>query len=137
MDIDFQIENVRFLVRSSAIITDKSHSKIILFKVPERNLYMLPGGRCKHLENSHDAIKREIKEELGLDKQYDLISVEENFLLDKNTQNIEFVYYTEIDDIDMISPQENNNQEFEIVDIKKINTYNLYPNSLKKIIEQN
>ena len=39
-------------------------------------LFLLPGGRLELLENSDEAIKREIEEELKLKLDFKLISIE-------------------------------------------------------------
>lgn len=136
MDIDFKKDGYRFLVRCSAIITNKEKTKLILFRVAERDFWMLPGGRVNYAESSKDAIKREMLEELGINSEYNLICIEENFLLDKKIQNIEFIYHTEINNIDDIKALEDKGQEFKVVELKNLNDYILKPNSLKSIIKE-
>lgn len=81
MNIDFVNEKHRFNARSSAIIYNTDKTKVLLFNVGDnRDFYMLPGGRIMHFENSKDAIKREIKEELGWLLEYDFCCIQENFL---------------------------------------------------------
>ncbi len=46
---------------------------------------MLPGGRVNYSESSKDAIKREILKGLEINSEYNLICIEENFLLNKKT----------------------------------------------------
>ena len=84
MNIDFVNEKYRFNARSSAIIYNTNKTKVLLFNVGDnRDFYMLPGGRIMHFENSKDAIKREIKEELGWLLEYDFCCIQENFLESK------------------------------------------------------
>ena len=67
MNLDFEIDNVRFNARASAIIYNKDKTKVLLFKIVDRDYFMLPGGRIEIYEDSLNAIKREIKEiEIGL-----------------------------------------------------------------------
>lgn len=81
MDLDFSNENNRFNARVAAIIYNKDKTKVLLFKVDDgRDFYMLPGGRIEFNEDSNQAIKREIKEELGWDLDYKLCSIQENFI---------------------------------------------------------
>lgn len=135
MDIDFKEGEHRFLLRCSAVITNREKTKVILFKVKGRDVYMLPGGRVNYLEDSHKAIKREMEEELGITSDYKLLCVEENFLLEKKVQNIEFIYHTVVDDIEEIKGVEDKNQEFVLINIDKINNYDLKPVFLKELIK--
>ena len=135
MDIDFKEGEYRFLLRCSAVITNREKTKVILFKIKGRDLYMLPGGRINFLEDSYKAIKREMEEELGITSDYKLLCVEENFLLEKKVQNIEFIYHTVVDDIEEIKGVEDKNQEFVVIDIGKINDYDLKPVFLKELIK--
>lgn len=135
MDIDFKINNNRFLLRCSVIITDMKNTKVILFGLPNKNFWMLPGGRITCQEDSFTAIKREMKEELGITKgTYNLVCIEENFIKAKSIQNIEFVFHLNVDNIDIIKPIEDKDQLFKIVEISKLNNYDLKPNYLKVLI---
>ena len=88
MDIDFRFENNRLNARVSVIIYNKDKSKVLLFKINDgRSFYMLPGGRIHYNEDSKSAIAREVREELNFDLDYNLCSVQENFL-DKNGNHI-------------------------------------------------
>ena len=49
---------------------------------------MLPGGRIEFGEDSKSAIKREIIEELGYDIDFNICSIQENFI-DNNKNNIQ------------------------------------------------
>ena len=133
MDIDFKENNYRFLVRCSAIIVN-SKNEILLFKYKNANYYLLPGGRVNKLEDSKIAIKREIKEELGIELDFNLLIVFENILKETKIQNIDFCYYAKYDGI--IVQQEDKNQIFQFADIKKIEDYNLKPSILKDIIKE-
>ncbi len=47
MNLDFEIDNIRFNARVSAIIYSKDKTKVLLFKIIDRDYFMLPGGRIK------------------------------------------------------------------------------------------
>lgn len=66
-DIRYKENNYQFHYRTSAIIYNKDKTKILLFKSSNRDFYMLPGGKVNELESSEDALKREVKEETGLE----------------------------------------------------------------------
>ena len=64
-DIKYRNGNFNFAYRVSAIIYNADETKILLFYGDDMDFYMLPGGKVKEQENSVNAIKREIYEELG------------------------------------------------------------------------
>lgn len=43
MDLDYKIDNNGFNARVSSIIYNKDKTKILLFKMKDRDFYMLPG----------------------------------------------------------------------------------------------
>ena len=80
MEIKFEQDELKFNVRSSCIIKDKEHKQVLLYDmrgVKTHQAYILPGGRLDVLENSKEAVIREIQEELGVDINPVLVSVEE------------------------------------------------------------
>lgn len=139
MDIKFETEGIKFNVRSSCIIKDKAHKKVILTNmraIKDHEAYLLPGGRLNLLENSNDAIKREIEEELGLSLEYKLISIEENIVETTKFQMLEFVYYTEIDNFDLIKSLEDGWDKFKIFDISEIDKVDIRPKTVTNLIMQ-
>lgn len=65
MDIKFEVDEFSFNVRSPCIIKDKTHKKVLLTNmrvITDHEAFLLPGGRLNLLENSQDAIKREIQD---------------------------------------------------------------------------
>ena len=138
MDIKFDIDGYRFNLRSSCIIKDKEHKKVILtyMRALNREAYILPGGRCELLESSYDNIKREIKEELGFDVEVKLISVEENFSKDTKFHMIEFVFYAEVDKFDDEQSYDDGWDKFKIVNTCDIDNYDVRPKTVKELIKQ-
>ena len=67
MDIYIKDIKQQFIFRTSALILNKDKSKVLLFNVEGRSIYLLPGGKVQFGENSLDAIIRELNEELNLD----------------------------------------------------------------------
>ena len=61
--------------------------------IKDHEAFILPGGRLEILENSYEAIRRELEEELGLELEYKLISIEENIVKDNKFHMLEFVFY--------------------------------------------
>lgn len=44
MNLDFEIDNIRFNARVSAIIYNKDKTKVLLFKIVDRDYFMILGG---------------------------------------------------------------------------------------------
>ena len=140
MDIKFEKDDYKFNVRSSCIMKDKKHEKVLLTymrAIKDHNAFLLPGGRLEMLENSEEAILREIKEEVGLNLDYKLVSIEENIVKDTKFHMIEFVFYTEIDNFEMLTNLDDGWDKFEIVEIKDIDNYDIRPKSVKNLIKEN
>ena len=126
MDIKFEKDDYKFNVRSSCIMKDKKHEKVLLTymrAIKDHNAFLLPGGRLEIIENSEEAILREIKEEVGLNLDYRLVSIEENIVKDTKFQML-----TNLDD---------GWDKFEIAEIKDIDNYDIRPKSVKNLIKEN
>ena len=139
MDIKFEKDDFKFNVRSSCIIKDKKHENIILTNmraVKDHEAFILPGGRLEILENSYEAICRELEEELGIKLEYKLISVEENIVKDNKFHMLEFVFYSEIESFDLIKTLDDGWDKFKIVEISKIDEVDIRPKTVKKLIKQ-
>ena len=140
MDIKFEKDDYKFNVRSSCIMKDKKHEKVLLTymrAIKDHNAFLLPGGRLEMLENSEEAILREIKEEVGLNLDYKLVSIEENIVKDTKFHMIEFVFYTEIDNFEMLTNLDDGWDKFEIAEIKDIDNHDIRPKSVKNLIKEN
>lgn len=139
MDIKFEKEGYNFNVRSSCIIKDKKHEHVLLTNmraIKDHEAFLLPGGRLEILENSYEAIKREIKEEIGITLEYKLISIEENIVKNTKFHMQEFVFYAEIESFNEISVLDDGWDKFKIVEIKNIHNFDIRPKSVKKLIKQ-
>ncbi len=139
MDIKFEIDGISFNVRSSCIIKDKLHKKVLLNNmraIKDHEAFLLPGGRLNIKENSFEAIKREIEEELGLNLEYKLVSVEENISPENNFHMLELVHYAEIESFDIIKELDDGWDKFKIVDIENIDNIDVRPKTIKELIKQ-
>ena len=144
MDLKIKIDNNSFHARASAIIYNKDKTKVLLFKVEDgRNFYLLPGGRIEFNEDSTTAIKREVLEEIGYDLNYNLCSIEENFLEKENENLMQYnfcykaVYDGEIKK-EHFNCLDHEGQTFHWVNINELDSINLLPVIAKKyIIEEN
>lgn len=139
MDIRFEKDGYRFNARSSCIIKDKEHKRVILNvlrAIKDHEAFLLPGGKIDALEASYEAVKREIQEELGITCEYKLIQIEENIIKNSNLQSIEFVYYAEVDNFDNIKTLDDGWDQFKIIDIEDIDNVDIRPKSLNRLIKQ-
>ena len=137
MDIQINQKNCRFNARSSCIIKDKNQQVVLsrMRGIESHETFILPGGRLELLESSNDSIKREIKEELGLDiNSYKLIAIEENMNEKINFHMIEFVFYAEAESLNNITSD--GWDKFIIAKIKNIDNYDIRPKSMTKLIKQ-
>lgn len=138
MDIKFEVNDYKFNVRSSCVIKDKEHSKVLLSNmraITDHETFLLPGGRLEILENSEEAIKREIEEELNLKLGYKLISIEENISKSNKFQMLEFVYYAEIDSFENIELPNDGWDKFKIVEINDIDDIDIRTKTINKLIK--
>lgn len=143
--ISFIEENKKFNFRVSAIILNSDKTKMLLHTIKGYDFYLLPGGRVEWLENCEDAIKRELKEELGLEK----ISVRPRLLLDNlfdfNNivyQELSFIFVVKLEDIHKIFEEkeefcglEGEKYIYKWVEIASIDNYILKPNIIKDAIK--
>ncbi len=125
MNLDYEVNNNRFNARVSAIIYNNDKTKILLFKMTDRDFYMLPGGRIELNEDSLTAIKREIVEELGFDLNFQFCSIQENFLVQGNKKIMQYCFcYKAIYDGDVAKEKfickDNDGQIFEWVGLKNL-----------------
>ena len=142
MDIRYTYNDFQFLCRVSSVIFNRDKSKILLFNVEGRKIYMLPGGKINQKEESVDAIKREIKEELGYeDIDYSFLAISEEFVVDKGFYNQQInliyqgIYNGDIDEI-KFKGLEGDWINFEWVDINNIDNYEIYPKGIKNAIKK-
>ena len=142
MDIRYVDKDFQFLYRVSALIFNKEQSKVLLFNSEGRDFYMLTGGKVNQLEESIDAIKREVKEELGWENlSYSFLGISEELVFDKgyNNQQINIVYkaiYNEEITKSEFKGLEGDWITFKWVDINEIEDYKIYPKVVKDMVKK-
>lgn len=140
MEFKFNDEEM-FTARVSAIIYNKDKTKVLFFSIDDgRDFYMLPGGRIEFFESSDQAIKREIFEETGFNIDFNLISIQENFLekVDKRIMQYAFCYVGIYDGetTETFICKDNDYQTFKWIDISKLNEIKIFPNSTYELINK-
>ena len=143
MNLDYNLNDTsRFNARCSAIIYNKDKTKILVFKIEDgRDYYMLPGGRIEFNESSIDSIKREIKEELGYHLDFQLTSIQENFVTKNDIQIMQYAFCFKSIYLDEIENNEfkcldNDFQMFYWININEIDKYKIVPNSSINLIKK-
>lgn len=142
-DIRFKKDNYQFHYRTSGIIYNKDKTKILLFKSSNRDFYMLPGGKVNELESSEKALKREVKEETGLEINIiDFKCFSECVVTDKEMtyQQVEAIYeasYNNEITNDEFNGLEGNWILFKWFDINELNNVLIEPKGVKDILKNN
>ncbi len=147
MVITMKDDTVRFGVRVGAIIFNREHTKVFVQK-QKHDIYMLPGGRLEILENSNDAIKRELREELAIECEVHLKYIIEaitNLPNGTKYHEIGFYYKAEIDEVesgytddkeyDSLDEKHDGKSKFKWAKIIEIDNYNFLLNILKEKIK--
>jgi ADP-ribose pyrophosphatase YjhB (NUDIX family) len=94
--IAFDHPSARFNFRVAGVAY--AHGRVLLQKVLELSFWFLPGGRVEILESAQDALRREIREELGVEARVGrLLWVAENFFEMAGRQYHELGLYFEIE----------------------------------------
>lgn len=137
-DLDFLIDkNIRFAVRTAVLIYNKDKTKVLLEKRKTKRYYTIIGGRIKFNENSLEAIKREVKEELGCNLQFEFCSI---FEISEQIDNkcfklFCFVYKSVLDnEIDNMNCLDDNDITFQWFDTNEINNVDICPSKIKNVI---
>lgn len=139
-DIKYKNENFNFAYRVLAIIYNEDETKILLFYGNDMDFYMLPGGKVKEQENSIDAIKREIYEELGYENlDFKFAGVSEELISEKDSfiQEITITYKCKYNgDIkeEPFKSKESDWINFKWVEISNLNEYNIHPGKISLLV---
>lgn len=120
MDLTLRTELGLFNHRVAAVIVH--NNKLLAQKNVKTNEYYLPGGRINYGESSEEAIKREIREELGVTViDYSSLWINECFFVDSGTRFHEVgIYYL----VNLENTEFNNYEPvFELTEGSRVNTY--------------
>lgn len=122
-------KHIELLVRAVIEIDDK----ILLCRKKDKDYYFLPGGHVEFGESSEFALKREIKEELGLDlKGSDLIGgTEHTFTEDGfDRHEVNLFFKVKVDE-EQIESQEDH-LEFFLFTPDQLNKEKVFPELVKQ-----
>ncbi|MGG3573887.1 NUDIX hydrolase [Bacillus gobiensis] len=138
MDVVFQTEKAVFNYRVAGILIKNGH--VLLHKDVNDKHWALPGGRVEITEESQSSIKREFREELGIDIKVDrLLWVVENFFeYDRRSfHEIGFYYNILSDENSLLVDKESfygvegERLVFKWMPIEKLEEVALYPEFLR------
>lgn len=114
-DINVKINDINFVCRSCAVI--RNGDKVLFQKRKNDKYYALPGGKIEVLETVEAALKRELKEELGVEVEVkDVVSVVENFFEFNNEKVHQYIFSYEVK---LLDDKYNNLDEFEGIETLK------------------
>lgn len=142
MDLTFKLEETCFNYRVGAIC--KHDNKILILQNKGEDYWYVPGGRVKMLENSEDALKRELAEELAVSIEIKrlLWSVENFFTLsERKFHEISFYYEVGLHELpangadQYILEEEGRTYLFRWVSVEELHTYNLQPAFIKEKVK--
>ena len=143
MDITIDVENYKLNVRAAGIIIH--NNKLLIHRNINKDHYALIGGRIEIGENSEDAVKREIQEELGKEIEItgNAATIENFFEMDSQKYHeIMFVHKAEfVNEEDKKIEDTIKNVEgkdylkYEWVDLDELDEYPLKPQAIKEILK--
>lgn len=143
VDLTLSTKNGIFNHRVAAVIIE--NNKILAQKNNAENEYYLVGGRVKFGENTQNALKRELKEELNITvNDFKPLWINEAFFIEKNKKFHEICMYYFVDISktnfncfeDVFQTQENNRTNtYQWLDIDNLDNITLYPKFLKDEIK--
>ena len=140
-DLSIMVDDVKFNYRVGLII--KREDEVLVEVNPDYDFVVFPGGRVKALENSVDALKRELGEEMQIDISNDKVAMKgvvENFfnLDDKTYHELYFLYKINVNKDDKRFSDDMINHDsvhsyYKWVKYDKLNEVNLLPVVLRNL----
>lgn len=141
-DIKYENDHFKFAYRVSAIIYNLDKTDILLFTGKDMTYYMLPGGKVKELENSIDAIKREIEEEIGFKSLSFTLSGISEEIIKHNNENIHQItltystVYRSSQHKTEFKSVESDWISFKWVKIKELHKYKIHPSNIINMLNK-
>jgi ADP-ribose pyrophosphatase YjhB (NUDIX family) len=91
--ITFTVGSVRFVERVAAVCLHEGH--VLAHKADHEDFWALPGGRVELLESSEEALRRELREELGVEVPWErLLWIVESFFTYERQATHEIGFYS-------------------------------------------
>jgi ADP-ribose pyrophosphatase YjhB (NUDIX family) len=144
-DVSVMFDDIKFNYRVGLII--EKNNQIIIESSRVVDFSLIPGGRVKTLESTSQAMKREIKEEMGVDiEESEIVGkglIQSFFKLDnKRYHELFFIYKLTLsnDDTRFDNVSDNLDSEtnyYQWINKNTLEENNVLPNALKDIIDSN
>jgi 8-oxo-dGTP pyrophosphatase MutT (NUDIX family) len=144
-DVSVMFDDIKFNYRVGLII--EKNNQIIIESSRVVDFSLIPGGRVKTLESTSQAMKREIKEEMGIDiEESEIVGkglIQSFFKLDnKRYHELFFIYKLTLsnDDTRFDNVSDNLDSEtnyYQWINKNTLEENNVLPNALKDIIDSN
>lgn len=139
MDISLMIGKIKFNLRVGVVLRYQDEVLIELSKIGTNSV--IPGGRIKVGEDSRDALKREMEEEMGFSiakEKLSFVKLFENFFTYENTpvHELFIVYEYPVCESDyqklciLKDNKDNNNTYFSFIKLNDLDKVNLLPEAL-------
>ncbi|MFF3023303.1 NUDIX hydrolase [Gottfriedia sp. NPDC057948] len=143
MDVVFKSENKVFNLRVAGIWIENGH--VLIHRLASDTIWSLPGGRIKFNEEPRLSLKREIKEELGIEIEIDqMMWTVENFFSYKGNDIHEVGLYYKINSENKLTNSlnesfygiEGDRLIFKWVSLENLEEIELYPEFLRKKLKE-
>ncbi|WP_260632747.1 NUDIX domain-containing protein [Paenibacillus xylanexedens] len=127
-------------IRNSAKALIIKDGRMLAMKQDDNDevIYILPGGSQNAGETLTDAVKREVAEEIGIDVEPLSLEFVIEGVYGEALHRVDFVFLCEyiglMDQDSSILPSDENQVEYEWLEIKNINELPLFPSKLRKQI---
>lgn len=145
MDLCLDVGEYKLNIRAAGVIIH--NNKVLVHKNVNKDHYAIPGGRIEIGENSEQTLKREIQEELGKEIEINnyMATIENFFEMDgKKYHELYFLCRAEFKneedkkiDYTMHNIEGKEYLQYEWIDLKRINEYNVLPSCIKNILKKN
>ena len=144
-DVSVMFDDIKFNYRVGLII--EKNDQIIIESSRVVDFSLIPGGRVKTLESTSQAMKREIKEEMGIDiEESEIVGkglIQSFFKLDnKRYHELFFIYKLTLNNDDTRFDNVSDNLDsktnyYQWINKNTLEENNVLPNALKDIIDSN
>lgn len=129
----FELPNGYYRVSIKGLILDETRKKFAVI-LEDNGLWELPGGGIDHGESPEDCLKREIKEEMGLEVT-EVSPSPSYFLVGKNMKerwSVNVVFEVKVKDFNFIPSEEC--REFKFISPEEVDTINAF-RTVKELAE--
>ena len=136
--ISYEQKEKKFNFRVGGILESPDRKKILIHRLSNFDFWLLPGGRVEMLEDTENAILREIQEELGVSSEIDrLISITESFfdMKDKTYHELGFNYLLRLPENSQLLKMQGEKYRYKWIDKELLSQITFKPNYMIPILQ--